>query len=261
MIVARDAADPSRPLLFVTQPDHARFAGELLSLWRSEGLPGHPRRAEILFAAREHDNGWREADAAPRWDRERGRPHDFVSMPRPDRIEIWERGTARFAGEHPYATLLIVRHALQLHQDRFRQAGGEEWAGFQEYLEELQRGLLEAAGVAEEEVAADYRWIDLTDLISLAVCNRWTEPFTRHGMRGGLARLPAPAALPGIGEPLRLALDPFPLAGATTFRIPCRRIADRPYAGDADLAVELARTRWEEMEVKVVGAESFNVGL
>jgi hypothetical protein len=270
MIVARPAPGS---LLFVTQPDHARFAGELLSLWRTEGLPGHPRRAEILFAAREHDNGWREADSAPRWDRERGRPHDFVSMPRPDRIEIWERGTARFAGEHPYATLLIVRHALQLHQDRFRQADeteGEVWAGFQEYLEELQRGLLEAleateaAGAAPEEVRAeveaDYRWIDLSDLISLAVCNRWTEPFARHGMRGGLAGLPA------IAEPLRLALDPFPLAGATTFRIPCRRIADRPYAGDADLAVELARTRWEEMEVKVVGpesfgAESFSVGL
>lgn len=246
MIVARDT---SGSLLFVTQPDHARFAGELLSLWRTEGLPDHPRRGEILFAAREHDNGWREADAAPRWDRERGRPHDFVSMPREDRIEIWERGTARFAGEHPYATLLIVRHALELHKDRFRQPGGDEgWAGFQEYLEELERGLLEETGAAEEEVAADYRWIDLTDLVSLAVCNRWQEPFGRRGLRGFLAGLPATA------EPLRLAIDPFPLAGATTFRIPCRRIADRPYTGDADLAVELARARWEEMEVKVVSA-------
>ena len=245
MIVARDVTSDQGTLLFVTQPDHARFAGELLSLWRTDGLPDHPHRAEILFAAREHDNGWREADAAPRWDRERGRPHDFVSMPREERIEIWQRGTARFAGEHPYATLLIVRHALQLHQDRFR-GEQEGWEGFQDYLEELQRGLLESAGASEEEILADYRWIDLTDLLSLATCNRWTDPFTRHGVRGELAV---------SGRALRLALDPFPLAGATTFRIPCRRIADRPYAGDADLAVELAEARWGEMAVKVVSPE------
>src|SRR3954471_10118548 len=108
-------------LLLFTQPDHAHFSGELLTLWRSDGLPDHPRRAEILFAGREHDNGWREADAAPRWNAEApggGLPHDFISMPRPERIEIWERGTARFAGSHPYAAQLITRHALTLHRDR-----------------------------------------------------------------------------------------------------------------------------------------------
>ena len=52
-------------LRVITQPDHARFAAELLSLWRADGLPEHPRREQLLFAVREHDNGWREADAAP----------------------------------------------------------------------------------------------------------------------------------------------------------------------------------------------------
>ena len=65
----------------ITQPDHAHFSGELISLWRADGLPEHPRRADLLFAVREHDNGWREADAAPRWDPERGRPHDFITLP------------------------------------------------------------------------------------------------------------------------------------------------------------------------------------
>ncbi|HYN19994.1 MAG TPA: DUF3891 family protein, partial [Thermoanaerobaculia bacterium] len=168
-------------LFFITQPDHARFSGELLSLWRADGLPDHPRRAELLFAVREHDNGWREADAAPRWNRERDRPHDFLTIPREDRNEIWQRGTARFAGEHPYSALLVTRHALQLHRER---QGDEELQPFLEYLAELSKELLEATGVTEAELEADYRWLDLTDLLSLAVCNRWSEPFGRYGFQG-----------------------------------------------------------------------------
>jgi hypothetical protein len=222
-------------LLFITQPGHAWFSGEILSLWRTHGLPDNPRRAEILFAAREHDNGWREADSAPRCDRESGRPLDFLSMPREERIAIWERGTARFAGEHPYATLLITRHALALHADR---RGQDDWDGFLEHLDELEQGLLEELGIAEETVADDYRLLDMADLTSLVVCNRWRQPFVRHGLQGEL-------------RDGTLHLDPFPLAGATTFRIPCRRIPGRRFAGDADLGAELAAARWEALPVTV----------
>lgn len=233
------AADSSSRYLSITQPDHARFSAELLSLWRS--LADHPRREELLFAVREHDNGWRETDAAPHWDAERGRPHDFISLPRGERIELWQRGTARFAGERPYASLLIVRHAIRLHQER----SGEDWQAFRDYLDELQRGLIEETGAPEEQVEEDYRWLDLADLISLAACNRWSEPFARYGFRGQLdgetLRL----------DPLTLRLDPFPLAGSTAFRIPCRRIPVREYRGDADLGGELAAARWEELPVRV----------
>ena len=229
MIVATPPADTSRYLM-ITQPDHARFSAELLSLWRP--LAGHPRREELHFATREHDNGWRETDAAPHWDPERGRPHDFLSLPREERIELWQRGTARFAGEHPYSALLITRHAIRLHEGR----SGEEWESFREYLDELYANLLEATGASE--VDADYQWLDLADLISLAVCNRWPEPFGRYGFRGHF-------------QDGTLHLDPFPLAGSTGFRIPCRRIPRRAYRGDADLGGELAAARWEDLAVRV----------
>jgi hypothetical protein len=235
MIVATGTPADKSSHLLITQPDHARFAAELLSLWRA--LADHPRRDELLFAVREHDNGWRETDAAPHWDAERGRPHDFISLPRGERIELWQRGTARFAGERPYASLLIVRHAIRLHQER----SGEEWQAFREYLDELYQGLAETTGMtgaSEEQVEADYRWLDLTDLISLAVCNGWSEPFGRYGFRGQF-------------QDGTLHLDPFPLAGSTAFRIPCRRIPFRAYRGDADLGGELAAARWEELPVRV----------
>lgn len=235
MIVA-PAPDTSARHLVITQPDHARFSAELLSLWRA--LADHPRREELLFAVREHDNGWRETDAAPHWDAEQGRPHDFLSLPRTERIELWQRGTARFAGEHPYASLLIVRHAVRLHRER----SGEEWQAFREYLDELYRGLAEETNAPEEQVDADYRWLDLADLISLAVCNGWSEPFGRYGFQGQLLTREQAGTL---------RLDPFPLAGATAFRIPCRRIPARAYRGDADLGGELAAARWEDLRVRV----------
>ena len=222
-------------LLLITQPDHAAFSAELLSLWRAEGVPDHPRRTELLFAVREHDNGWRETDAAPHCDPGSRRPYDFISIPREDRIELWERGAARFAGTHAYAALLITRHALNLHAGR---RGQEGWGSFLDYLDELSRGLMEETGLSEDEIAADYRFLDRSDALSLAVCTRRSDPFESHGVRARYLDS-------------TLLLDPFPLAGATTFRIPCRRIPDRPYTGDADLGVEMATARWGEMAVRV----------
>ena len=44
-------------LRLVTQPDHAAFAADLLSLFRLPDLVDHPRRADLLRAVRLHDNG------------------------------------------------------------------------------------------------------------------------------------------------------------------------------------------------------------
>lgn len=229
---------PGEPsCLLITQPDHAHLAAEILSLWRADGLPDNPRRDDLLFAAREHDNGWREADAAPRWDAERGRPHDFITLPARERIEVWERGVCRFAAERPYASLLIARHALNLFGGHRGEEGWDRLLGF---LEDFERNLLEETGVEPETLEEDYRWIDLADQISLAACAQWRELTRRYGVR----IVPAPAD-GAVG------LDPFPLAGATTFRVACRRIPARAYRGDADLGGELAAARWEERAVRI----------
>ena len=233
MIVADETSD----FLVITQTDHARFAGELLSLWRTDGLPDHPRRTDLLFAAREHDNGWREADAAPTLDAERGRPYDFLTLPDAERAEIWERGTARFAERRPYAALLITLHALNL----LGGAGsGRRWQGLLSRLAERREELLEASGARAGEAEADYRFIDLTDAMSLAACNRWRDPFDRAGMRGRFDR-----------EIHTLYLEPFPFAGATTFQVPARRIPRRRYSGDADLGSAVAAATWSDVAVRV----------
>lgn len=229
----------------VTQPDHGRFAGELLKLWRGPELSRHPWREEIVFAAREHDNGWREPDAAPRWDGERGRPHDFLSVADEVRIEVWLRASERFRNDHPYATLLIALHALNFYSRR----GDEDWDRMIDTLEQRRDDLLEETATILDEALTDYRFVNLADAASLAVCQRDPRPFERQvpGPDGSLFQIE------GRFDPgdETLHLTPLPLAGATTFAVPCREVPTQPFASDADLAVTLATARWHDLKVRV----------
>ncbi len=220
-------------LRLVTQGDHAAGAADLLALWRADGLPAHPRRSELLAATREHDNGWREADAAPRLD-PRGRPLDFRRYPEAQRRELWRRGVARLAADRPYAALLVAEHALVLHRER---AAEPEWAPFLRALEEQKQELAAAVALSAAELAADYRLLHLADLLSLTACGAW-EAFEACGLRGRRR-----------GE--TLFVEPFPLVGSTAFAVPCRRIPDRRYAGEADLAGELAPARWQDLAFRL----------
>ena len=230
MIVVAEGAD----LRLVIQPDHARFAAQLLELWRRPEVREHPRRDSLLAAVREHDNGWREADAAPRIDPDGGRPYDFRALPGEHRREIWRRGVERFAGDEPYLALLAARHSLELHRGRRGEPG---WAVYLAELEARLPDLLAAAEMDEARLAEDYPWLDLADSLSLTVCLRSPDPVRRGALTARLRD----------GE---LEIEPFPLAGATTFEIPCRRIADRRYQGEADLAGALGAARWERLSVR-----------
>jgi hypothetical protein len=228
-----------RSLLVVTQTDHAHLAGELLSLWILDELPGHPRREALLLATREHDNGWREADAAPRLDRMHQRPHDFRSFPLNDHFEVWKRGIERFSRQRPYVALLIAHHAGELY--RLADEVPESWELYLPTLAESRQQWMVAAAVSETDIERDYRFLQTADLLSLALCSRW-----RHTLDTGLVAATA--------SDDTLQLRPFPLAGATTLGVPCRRIPRRPYHGDADLGGELAAARWEELPIHLVPA-------
>lgn len=252
----------------VTQPDHARFAFELLRLWRGAELADHPRREDILFAAREHDNGWRELDAAPLWNATEagGAPHDFRSMPARHRIDQWLRGSERFAAERPYAALLITLHALALnqrgeedgHADEASPPLPERWDAMIDRLEEHRDALLEESGASAAEAADDYRFVRLADTASLTGLGVWGDGFELDVPGGPEADAPSLALRGHLeagedpdGPPPTLLLDPLPLAGATTFRIPVRYLPRRDYGDDVGLGVALATARWGDLRLRV----------
>jgi hypothetical protein len=227
MIVVRRGAG----LVLVTQSDHAHFAAELLSLWRLEGFPAHPRRDDILFAVREHDNGWREEDAVPRLDAA-GRPLDFRQAALPERIEVWQRGIERHAETRPYAARLIAEHALALHRDR----AGEDWELFRRSLEELSGELDAMVPGGTATALEDYRYLAWADAAALAAVGVWPEFDSELG-RGQL-------------RDSDLHLDPFPFVGVTTFSMACRTVPDRVYGSVLDLASTLAESRWSELRLR-----------
>lgn len=244
MIVTRTGGE----LRLVTQSDHAHLANRILALWRADGLALHPRRQEILFAAREHDCGWQVEDAAPRIEPESGRPYDFRSFPAEPRLEVWDRSTGEHQEEHPVAALLVTHHALYLHdhyRDRGARPAGENdlWDTFFALMDARADDLHEETGLSRDEALSDYPFLHLADLaaLMLSMGDAWgTEPVERMGHRLALG-----------DDGTTLHLDPFPLAGATSFRLACRHIPDRTYGGTPDVVEEMIATRWQSLAVRL----------
>jgi len=226
-------------LALVTQADHARLAADLLALFRLPELAGHPRREALLRAVADHDNGWWEADAAPRVDPATGAPLDFLGQPEALRREVWERGIARFAAEDPGRAAQIAAHFLRLFDAR---AGDPDWGPLLGRQREAVPVLLAEAGRTPAELAADDRWLELVDQLSLVACCGSTALLAVPPWRAGVAETPA-----GI----ELRLDPFPLAGTTVLALRERRIEARVYPSDAGLALALAAARWRTTAVRV----------
>jgi hypothetical protein len=153
----------------ITQPDHARLARAIME--RCTALASRPRRETILHAIAEHDAGWAPEDAAPTVNPQTGTVIDFVSVPIRVRHAVWPRTIAQLADD-PWAAALVAQHALTAY-DRFR--SDAEWAAFFAAMESARAAMARASRTPLEELAADYSFVRLGDLISLAFCTGSTD--------------------------------------------------------------------------------------
>ncbi len=206
-------------LLFVTQHDHARLAGELLSHWTADGFDAHPRRDALLLAAREHDNGWREIDDGPAFDSASGVPLDFITVADEVKQSVWPRAIDRVAHASPYAGALIAQHAIAVYQSH---ANKPSWTAFFGAMAARRDELLTGSGQSTDDLQEDYRFLSIVDLLSLSFCNAWPDERQRYGCRVRYA---------GEG----IDVNPAPFTGAVPIRIRVRRLPNRRYASTADL--------------------------
>lgn len=226
-------------LHLITQPDHARLARQIME--RAAPLAGHPRKDSILLAIGEHDNGWREEDAAPAIDPASGRVFDFVSAPLAVRHGVWPRGVARLAAD-PWAAALVAQHALTIY-DRFRSDAA--WTAFFATMTTARGTLL---GVSAQPGAGDldtlvddYQFLRLGDLISLAFCTgstetQWFGPWTVHPSSD------------------RVEVKPDPFGGAAVpVEIEARTIPDRAYRSDQDLRDAIASSSTTTLSGTILG--------
>jgi hypothetical protein len=206
----------------ITQPDHAALAGAVMR--HSAALADHPRRASILLAVAEHDNGWNEPDAAPSINPASGVPFDFISAPSAVRQGVWPRGVARLAND-PWAAALVAQHAIVIF-NRYR--GDPAWAQFFTEMESLRREMVQASELPLPELLADYWFLGLGDLISLTFCNGWTDVQTFD---------PWSVRLTGS----QVSVWPTLFEGAAIpIAIQLREIRRRVFRSDAELRDELA---------------------
>ncbi|MCA1585188.1 MAG: DUF3891 family protein [Acidobacteria bacterium] len=201
----------------ITQPDHAHLARALME--HCVPLATSRRRATILHAIGEHDNGWAEDDAAPIVNPETGGVADFVTVPLSRRHAVWPRGVARLAAD-PWAAALVAQHALTVY-DRFRPEA--EWTSFFADMEAARGQMLGASGLSLDDLLADYPYVRLADLISLTFCTGWTDE-----QRFGVWTVHLSGA--------RVIVTPDAFGGATIpFEIEAREIGRQRFRSDAEL--------------------------
>ncbi|HET9369882.1 MAG TPA: DUF3891 family protein [Vicinamibacterales bacterium] len=238
MIVRPDRGE----LWLITQPDHALLAHLVMAQWRSGGLEAHPRRASILHAVAEHDNGWREVDLAPTVDAD-GRLHDFVSAPLDLRQGVWPRAIDRLSGDR-WAAALVAEHALAIHH-RFHSEPA--WFEFFDAMEQRRNALVNRARRSLEDLAADYTFVRLADLMSLVFCNAWTEV-----QRCGDFTI-------RLQGDRRVVVSPDPFGGQTiAIAVPARVIPARPYRSVAEVTAALAGARWARLAGTISGGRPPN---
>ncbi|MGH9312681.1 MAG: DUF3891 family protein [Vicinamibacterales bacterium] len=221
--------------LLITQPDHAALSARIMRQWRAGGFPDAPRRSSILLAIEEHDNGWREVDAAPVVDGVTGRILDFVSAPDPIRRAVWPRGVDRLAGT-PYAAALVAQHAVHIYR---RNRDDPQWAPFFTEMEATRDRHLHSAGALSlDEVLREYAFVRIGDLASLTFCNGWIELQTDDA--GYAIRL----------DGTRLTITPDPFEGRQiAIEIAARELPNRPFRSPSEAHAAFSGAR----EVAVTG--------
>jgi len=218
-VIVRQTSDTFQ---LITQPDHAALAAAIME--HSVALAAHPRRASVLLAVAEHDNGWSEPDAAPLIDPATGVPLDFISAPNVVRQGVWPRGVARLAG-NPWAAALVAQHAIVIF-NRYR--SDPAWTQFFVEMETMRRELVQASELLLPELLADYWFLGLGDLISLTFCNGWTD-----------VQQFDPWSVRLSGSQVSVWPDPFD-GSAIPIAIEAREIPRRAFRSNAELRAELA---------------------
>jgi len=195
-------------LLFITQPDHAAAAADLVTQF--DGFAANPRRGDIHLAAFEHDCGWRELDEDLVFDGATGKALDFIGVPAASKRSVWPLAIDAVAPRSTYAAALIAEHAVFVYSSN---RGTADWDPFFDTIEKRRDELLDRSGVPLETLRGDYPLVGVADLLSLAFCHGWTETRQRFGRaircEHGAVTM-TPSLLPAAPVPVRVRVRRVP---------------------------------------------------
>lgn len=188
-MIVREMADGQ--LLCIHQTTHALMAEQFCRHWGNAEFAHPLPYAATMLAIAQHDNGWYEWELHPRL-RSDGYPMDFMHDNDPlGKVQLWRRGVDRVFEQHPYAALLVGRHAALLYEADLPHLTGVAHQPIAEFVAD-QRMLLNVARHAyaqddrygalltDDVVDANTRLLQFGDHASLQVIVPWS---TQHRLR------------------------------------------------------------------------------
>lgn len=179
-------------LLCIHQTSHAAMAAVFCRHWGNQSFARPDPYDAVMLGIAQHDNGWYEWEQRPRL-RADGYPMDFVHDADPlGKLALWRRGVERLYAQHPYAGLLLARHAALLYGEPA--ANGQEAEidvairQFTAWQTQLADSLCAAwahdkamqAWLRPSRIDANTRLLQFGDTSSLQVLMPWGSPRTIH---------------------------------------------------------------------------------
>lgn len=174
-------------LLCIHQPTHALMAEAFCRHWGNRDFARPSPYDAVMLAVGQHDNGWWEWEQQPQLRSDRY-PMDFIHDDDPlGKVALWRRGVARAGAQHPYAGLLVARHAALLYQafpghgwDDNVQTAIQRFVEDAEALAEHVRFALREVSEATEwltptRIEANTRLLQFGDIASLQVLMPWAK--------------------------------------------------------------------------------------
>ncbi len=107
---------PDDQLLCVFQTTHALMAEQFVRYWGNDDFERPTPYDLVMVAVGQHDNGWYEWERKPLL-RPDGVPMDFLHYRDVQgKAQLWQRSVRRSWAQHPYAGVLVARHAALLYE-------------------------------------------------------------------------------------------------------------------------------------------------
>lgn len=143
----------------ISQEQHALVSGILAAAWNSSRLD--PLLVQVIGA---HDNPWRAADAHPLLNASTGLPHDFITFPMAQKIELYRRGIDALEDVDPWLASMVSHHYVTF-------SGTRNIEGFQQ-TEAARRARLSKIISPEHLAQSDnaLKWLKFFDIFSLTIC-------------------------------------------------------------------------------------------
>lgn len=254
--------EPNGQWLCIHQTSHALMAAEICRHWGNRDFASPAPYAPVINGIAQHDNGWYEWECTPEV-RPDGVPMDFMHGPTAAvKRGLWRRGIDRAAAQHPYAGLLVSRHASLLYQGDLPNLEPEERRATEAFLAEqeelLRRVRQRVAGDAElrratedAPLSAHTRLLQIGDAASLQVTIPWGKTRELAGCPVDLAGTRTQITLTWEGEEIHF--DPWPFGvDAFTVSVHGRVLDPTPLPNHAAYQAALAAAPLRPLKWRIV---------